>query len=235
MKRLLSTVIGIGFIVLGGLWLAMTLFMPMMGFEFWRWGAWRLWPLAVVALGAGIMLIPMLVRGRRGLATLFVLGTPILVTGSLLMVASFFNIWRIWSWLWPLEILGLAIGFVFAAIYARTIWLLIPAIIIGLNGVVFQFCAITGLWEAWAVLWTIEPLSVGLALTLVGVRKHLSGLFLSGLILCSLAGFGVMAMMAIFPWGLGNLIGSAILILIGGALLFWGLFRRRSPVSEAAA
>ena len=138
-------------------------------------------------------------------------------------------------WLWPMEILGLTAGFVSAAIYARTIWLMIPAIIIGMNGLVFQFCAITGLWEAWAILWTIEPLSVGLALTLVGARKHLSGLFLAGLILCSLAAFGIMGMLVIFPWGLGNLIGPATLVSIGGALLFWGLFRRRSPTPEATA
>ncbi|NIV37763.1 MAG: hypothetical protein GWN58_52620, partial [Anaerolineae bacterium] len=65
------------------------------------------------------------------------------------LLASVFNVWSVWAWLWPMELISLAMGFLFAAIYMRLIWLIIPATIIGLNGMVFQFCAITGLWHWW--------------------------------------------------------------------------------------
>jgi hypothetical protein len=37
---------------------------------------------------------------------------------------------------------------------------------------VLQFCALTGLWNAWAVLWTVEPLSVGLSLLAVSAKTR---------------------------------------------------------------
>ncbi len=44
-----------------------------------------------------------------------------------------------------MELLALASGFLFAAIYMQSIWLVISAIIVGLNALAFQFSAITGL------------------------------------------------------------------------------------------
>ena len=103
---------------------------------------------------------------------------------------SILDAWGIWARLWPLEILALATGFLFAAIYRRVVWLLVPAIIIGLNAIVFQFCAATGLWGTWAFLWLIEPLSVGLALLVVGAATQRAGLSTAGLVLCYMAGVG---------------------------------------------
>ena len=111
---------------------------------------------------------------------------------------------------------------------------MIPATIVGLNGLLFQFCAITGLWDAWAVMWTIEPLSVGLPLLLIGARKRLPGLLSAGLVLCGVAGVGLAGMTAILSmnwilsgwWRMFKLVGSAILILVGALLLFWGLTHR---------
>jgi len=114
-----------------------------------------------------------------------------------------------------------------AAFYMRVIWLMIPAIIIGANGLVFQFCAITGRWEAWAFLWTIEPLSVGLSLLVIGAKKRLHRLMLAGLIICSVAGVGLAGMTAILSWWLIKILGPMILVFSGLALLIWGLVRPR--------
>lgn len=224
MDRRFSILIGLMLILMGSLVLVFTLALPFLGLIGWGWGAWRLWPLIVIGLGLLFVLAPLLAGGKRGLAALFIPGVVVLATGGILLFASVFNAWSGWEWLWPLEVLALAVGFLFAAIYARTIWLLIPAILIGVNGLVLQFCAITGLWGAWAVLWTVEPLSVGLALLVVGARKQLAGLFVAGLILCGLAGLALTGMAALIPqWWLINLVGPVVLVLAGILVLIWSV------------
>jgi len=187
---------------------------------------WRLWPILVVGVGLLFVAPPLLTRGKRGLGGLFIPGLPILATGAILFLASVFNAWSIWAWLWPMEVLSLAMGFLAAAIYMRVIWLVIPAIIIGLNGFVFQFCAITGLWEWWSVLWTMEPLAVGLALLVPGILENVSGLRLAGLILCGVAAAGFVLMITVLGgWWPVRLLGPGLLILIGLGVIGWGLVR----------
>ena len=186
----------------------------------------RMWPLMIVGIGLGFVVPPFLVRDKRGLGALLIPGFPILMTGTILLVASVFNAWGIWAWLWPMELLSLASGFLFAAIYMQVIWLVIPAIIIGLNALLFQFCALTGLWHWWSVLWVIEPLSVGLALLAVNVKVRSDALSLAGLILCGLAGLGFMLMITVLgAWWPVGLLGPALLLLSGFGLLVWGMAR----------
>jgi hypothetical protein len=227
MNKRFSILAGIVLILMGALALTFNLVAPTIGLDVWRWGTWRFWPLLVVGGGLLFVLPPFLVRGRRGLGGLFIPGVPILTTGGILLLASVFNTWGVWAYLWPLEILALALGFLFAAIYMRLVWLVIPAIVVGLNGLVLQFCALTGLWSAWAVLWTVEPLSVGLSLLVISVVKRSGGLFVAGLILCGLTGIGVLGMLTILSeWRLLGLLGPAILILAGFLLLIQGMIRR---------
>jgi hypothetical protein len=234
MEKRFSTTLGVSLILLGALALAFNLVIPSLGLNIFGWTVGRFWPLIIVAVGWLFILVPLLVRGWRGLGGLFIPGVPILVTGSMLLLASLFSLWSVWAWLWPLEVLGLALGFLFAAIYLQSIWLVVPAIIIGLNGLVLQFCAITGWWELWAVLWTVEPLAVGLALLVVSFRNHSGGLFTAGLILCGLAGAGFLMMTGIlaataWPWlWLVELAVPAMLILFGVLLLVWNLLLRPS-------
>jgi hypothetical protein len=236
MNRRFSILVGLILILIGGLALAFNVFAPSLPWRaaFWHWGAWRLWPLFVVGIGLLFVVSPFLVRGRRGLGGLFIPGVPILITGGILLYNSVLDAWAAWEWLWPLEVLALAMGFLFAAIYMRAIWLLLPAIVIGANGLAFQFCALTGRWELWTALWTVEPLSLGLSLLVVNIKKRSAGLLIAGLILCGVAAVGLMGMSALFPgWLVINLLGPAVLILIGLVVILGGLVRR-SPSQPLA-
>lgn len=235
MNNKFSVLVGVSLILMGLLALAFTLVTPLLGFDVWRWGPWRLWPLIVVCVGLLFVLPPLLVRGRRGLGGLFIPGVPILVTGGILLFCSVFDAWGAWAWLWPLEVLAVAVAFALAAITMRVIWLLIPAFIVGANGLLLQFCAVTGLWVVWAALWTIEPLSLGLSFLLIGAVKRIGGLLLAGAILCGLAGMGLVGMTAILSgWWLLNLLGPILLVLVGVAVLVWGLVHRPAlPASQA--
>ena len=118
----------------------------------------------------------------------------------------------------------------------RESWQLFPAIIIGLNGVVFQFCALTGWWGSWSVLWTVEPLAVGLAFLVLALKYRKPGLVIAGAILCGMAALGFMGMSALFAsrwWGFG-LLGPLFLVALGCYLLVWGL-TRRAPAAIPAA
>jgi hypothetical protein len=237
MNRRFSILVGVTLILIGGLALAFNLVLPMLGLDMWYWGAWRLWPLVVIGGGLFFVLPPFLVRGKRGLGGLFIPGLPILTTGCILLYNSVFDAWGAWEWLWPLEVLSLAAGFLFAAIYMRAIWLLLPAILIGANGLLFQYCALTDMWEAWAVLWTIEPLALGLSFLLITLKRRSAGLFIAGLILCGIAAVGLVGMTAVFPgWILINLLGPAILIFIGLLVVLWSVLRRSpSPATSEPA
>ncbi len=225
MNRRSFVLVGGSLVSLGILSLMFTLVSSLLGFNpFGIIG--RFWPLLIIGAGLLFAVPPFMVRGKRGLGALFIPGLPVLMTGTILLLASVFDAWSIWAWLWPLELLSLAMGFIAAALYMRIIWFAIPATIIGLNGLVFQFCAITGLWQWWSWLWIIEPLSIGLALLIVNVKAQKSGLTIAGLILCGLAVLGLALMMTVFSgWWLVSLVGSGALIFCGLALLGWGLVR----------
>jgi hypothetical protein len=219
--------LGAALVLLGVLSLTITGFTALLGISL---GGiiWRFWPLTVMAVGLGLIVTPLLARGKRGLGALFIPGFPILTTGTLLLLASVFGVWGMWGWLWPMIVTSLAMGFLFAAVYERIVWLAIPGIIIGLNGLTFQFCAITGLWHWWAVLWTIEPLAVGLALLVAGVKEQIPGLRLAGFVLCGLAVAGLMLMITVLgAWWPLRLLGSGLIVLTGVAVLGWALLRPR--------
>jgi len=236
MNKRVSTLIGLFLVLMGGLLLMSNVVLPLFGIRSWYWSVWRLWPTIVVSVGAFFMLIPLLWPHKRGLGAFFIVGAPVLATGGILLFASVFNVWRAWEWLWPVEVWSVALGFALAALYMRNVWLMIPAIIIGMNGLLFQFCALTGWWEVWAVLWTIEPLSVGLALLFVYFRKRRHGLMVAGMILCGIAAVGLMGMLGLGPgWWVLNMIGPALLVGIGILLLLSNARPRldlRESVSE---
>ncbi len=234
MNKQCTPFIGIALILLGTLALAANLAVPILGREMCRYLAMRFGPPVVVGLGLALMGFPLLARGR-GWGALFIAGMPVLTTGGILVFTNTFRLWGAWEWLWPLEVSSLALGFLFAAAWMRSIWLVIPAIIVGANAAVLQFCALTGLWGAWAVLWTVEPLAVGLALLVVGAARRVGGLVLAGTIHCGLAGAGLvlMSMVGCGGW-FTNLAGLVILIGVGGLLVARGAASRPLPPVSAA-
>jgi len=235
MDKRLSLLAGIALFLVGALALASNVAALLCDLT-----VWRLWPLAVVSLGLLLVASPLLARGRRGLGALFIPGMPILTTGGILLFTSIFGVWGAWSWLWPLEVLAAALGFLFAAIYMRARWLLIPAIVIGANGLLFQLCAITGWWSVWSVLWTIEPLSIGLALLVFGLSRRSTGLLVTGAALFGLGGVGLIGMTALVSlttvWSglwLFDVAGPLAIIAAGLLLVLLSLLHRSTPAGAA--
>jgi hypothetical protein len=215
MTKRASVLFGLLLIFLGVQTFFYRAFLPIFGVET---GNGRLWPLFVANVGILLVLIPFLAREHRGLGALFIPGVPIVVTSAILLFASITDWWGMWEYVWPLVVIGFALGFVAAAVWSRIIWFLIPATIIGINGIMFLFSSVTGLWEAWAGLWPVELLAIGLSLLLVNVWVRSRGLYTAGIVLSVLAGFGF-ALMALVLSGWVSIIAAMILVGTGVALL----------------
>jgi hypothetical protein len=233
MRRLFSIFAGLGLVGLGALALAGTWYFPTLEIRLGYLGAenlGQLWPIAIVGVGLALALVPAVVW-RRWAGMFFIPALPILTTGGILLVASLARWWHIWHWAWPLEVLSLAAGCLCATLYARLIWLAIPAIFIGLNGLVLQFCALTGVWGAWAVLWPVEFLAVGLTLLIVGFHARSGAVLVLGLMLCGLSGAAVGGMLTLVSGQahLASLVGASSLIFLGVVLLAWSLVSLRRP------
>jgi hypothetical protein len=199
--------------------------------------AWRLWPLTVVIVGITLCIPGFFGLMRRGFGSFFILGIPVLTTGGILMFASLFSRWEVWSLAWPLEVIGLALGFALAAIFMRVAGLAIPAVILGINGLMLAFCNLTGLWSAWAILWPIEPLAIGLGLLIVGVLNRSPGAKLAGLILTGIAGAGffIASFISVLNGTLLRFAAPGMLILTGLILVSAQWLKRVDSSSENAA
>jgi hypothetical protein len=186
----------------------------------------QMWPVIVIGIGLLFVMPPFFFPRTRGLAGLFIPGMPVLVTGVILFTASLLNNWRIWATAWPLEVLAVAVGFVLAAIFMRVIWLLIPAFIIGFVGAALQFCAITGWWTSWAVLWTVIPLGLGLAFIIIGLREQRNTLAVVGAGLCGFAGLAFAgASFFSLTWRFINLLAPLFVIGMGVLIVTLGFLK----------
>jgi hypothetical protein len=230
-NRTVSLVIGIILISIGALALLGSVILPAAG-----WGLGLIvrmgWPLIIVGAGLAFVLPALLAPMGSGLGGLFIPGVPVLATGAVLFFTSTFNQWGAWQYLWPVEVLAVGLAFLLAAWKLRVIWLVIPALIVGLNGVLLQFCAITNWWSVWAAMWTVEPLALGLAFLWIGLVRKMSILTVLGLAFCGFAGAAFLGMSFILVggWKLILVAWPALLILAGAGLLALGLVRRR-PVA----
>lgn len=223
----LSLIFGLALIVIGSLGL--------LGNALLRLEAWRLWPAIVIIAGLALTAPGFLGLARRGFGAFFIPGVPVLVIGGILMFASLFNQWNAWAVAWPLVVLGVALGFGMAAIFMRVPGLAFPAIIIGLNGLVLAFCNITGLWAAWALLWPIEPLAVGLSLFVFGFFERSRGAITAGVILSAIAGVGFFftSFFSMFNFSLLRFAAPAMLILTGVIVLAASFLRREQPAQSS--
>lgn len=227
-QRTLSLLSGLALIGFGILCLVGSFFSSWLGTPFFWWDFWRLWPLFPIGIGLLLALTPVVGFRTPGLGTLFIPGVPILTTGGILLLNSVFNWWEAWTWLWPLEVLSVAVGFLLAAIFTRVVWLGIPAILIGINGLALAFCNLTGLWEWWSVLWTIEPLALGLCFLLIATATRSTSLAIIGAAFCGLAAVAFLGMSTILAFGgwFFQIAGPAAIILLGIFILIVNLLPR---------
>ncbi len=240
MRRFSSIVIGLSLMGVGVLALSGTWILPPLEIHLGFGGTQNLgelWPMGVIGVGAALALVPVVVW-RRWAGMFFIPALPILTTGGILLLASVSRWWSVWHWAWPLEVLSLAAAFLFAALYARNIWLAIPAVWIGLNGLVLQFCALTGLWGAWAVLWPVEFLAIGLTLLMVSFHNRSGAVLVLGLMFCGLSAAVVGGMLALVSGQahVAGLLGAGSLIFLGLVLLVWSVLspRRAAGATPAA-
>jgi len=226
-ERSLSLIFGLALVAIGAV--------SLLGNTLLAMQAWRLWPLTVIIAGMALTVPGFFGLKKRGFGSFFIPGIPLLTTGGILLFSSLFSRWNVWALAWPLEVLGLAVGFALAAIFMRVAELAIPAMIIGLNGLVLAFCNLTGLWEAWAILWPIEPLSIGLGLLIVGVLNRSPGAKVAGLILTGIAGAGffIASFISMFNNTVLRFAGPGMLVLSGLILVSAQWLKR--PESEPAA
>lgn len=237
MNKLVSSLAGAGLILVGIAALAGNLVISFIDPGLRWWDAFRMWPMIVLGIGLVLGLVALGSIKQRGMGTLFIPAMPILTTGGILFIASLFNHWGVWALLWPLEVLSVAVGFLFAAVFARNVWLGIPAILIGMNGLVLAFCNTTGLWSAWSVLWTVEPLAIGLIQLLVAAKTRSRAVTILGLSFCGFAGVAFIGMTELLAFNglLFRVAGPALLIVLGGGLVLANWFKRPSMTNQPVA
>jgi hypothetical protein len=233
MSRIATLSIGASFVLFGSLilgWNALSTF-----FGLPAPALWRLWPLVPAGLGLSLILPPLQARREPGLGALFVVGLPLVAIGGIGLLGSAFGAGFAWSSFWPqiLIAFGLALGL--AARWLRAVWLILPALFFGLMGAALQFTALTGWWGAWAVLWAVVPLSLGLGLAGIGQVHGSTGLRVAGLFIGAFAVIMALGVGAIVSgqWGLINFAAALVLIIAGGALAGWGLLRARPAAASA--
>jgi hypothetical protein len=114
--------------------------------------------------------------------------------------------------------------------------LAIPASIVGVNGLVLAFCNLTGLWQSWALLWPIEPLSVGLGLLVLGLAKRSYGVNLAAVILCIIAGVGFFftSFFSMFNFSILRFAVPVMLVLTGLIIAAASFIKRNDPAPAPA-
>ena len=229
MNRSNSLIAGLVLIALGTLALVFSL----SGINLW-YASWRWWPTIVIGFGALLALLPIFIR-KRWMGLIYIVATPIIATGIMLLISMTSGSWFLWARWWPIEVLSTALGFAIAALYAREAWLAVPAIVLGVNGGIFLFNMLAGQWHLWKVLWILEPLSLGLALLFVGMVKHSSVTFGFGAALSVISALLAAMMTPIFrdTAQFAGSLGAVTLIVVGGAFLLWNV--RRTPKVTAIA
>jgi hypothetical protein len=98
------------------------------------------------------------------------------------------------------------------------------------------FCAVTGLWQSWAILWPIEFLAVGLGLLTLGLANHSAGVKTAASILFTIAGGGFL--ISTFVSTFNNTVlkfAVPIMLLVTGVLLTGTFLLNKSPEAPAIA
>ena len=196
---------------------------------------WRMWALLPLALGAIMMITPFIYRENRGLGGMFIPGAILTLNGLMLTASSLFDWWSLWSWAWPLQFLGLAVGFIMAGWRLRVPDLLIPASIFLTNWLLFQVSALTGWWHLWAYFWPLELAGIAAGLLLTGAIKNSRSMRRGGLVVAQVAAVSLFIMLLFGATAYLALSTGVLLTGTGLILLGWNLVGRgRLPAGLAA-
>jgi len=136
------------------------------------WG--RVWPFLILLVGAAFW-VPIFIwwDRREQIAGLAVPGTIIVMNGLILLFQSVTGRWSTWSYLWPLELIGIGAGLL--ALYVlgkRQRGLLRAASIVGGIGVVFFFIFATAFGRLFRFLGPVALIMIGLLAILRGVGQR---------------------------------------------------------------
>jgi hypothetical protein len=96
---------------------------------------------------------------------------------------------------------------------------------------------VTGLWQAWALLWPLEFLSVGIGLFILGFAIRSSGVKLAANILFAIAGGGFFITAFISSFNNIAVLKFAVpaMLLVTGLLLTGSFFLRQPKESTSAS
>ena len=170
----------------------------------------------------------------------FYIGTLVLLLGFLFLVmnigatafgnTSLLSISR----LWPLLVLWVGFSFYLPILIwwedrQKIYGLAMPGTIVLVNGLVLLYCSLTGHWNAWAYLWTLEPLSVALGLlAMYFLGPRAPGLLIAAMVIggTSLAVFAILV--SVMGGIAGGVIGALLLITLGIILVARAFVHRPS-------
>ncbi len=136
-----------------------------------------------------------------------------------------------WGQLWPGFILLAALAFYLPILVwwerrAELSGLAVPGTILLVNAAIFFYNAISGDWNAWAYLWALEPLAVGLGLFVTWlVGPHHNGLLAGAGVLTAIGLLLFAIFAAVFGGSLARIVAPAVLIVLGLIFLLRGLVR----------
>ena len=99
-RNITGAIIGIVLVLIG--------IFSLFGQHFAFWNIDYLWPLIVVAIGAGFMIAMLL--GDKSLGGLAVPGSILMTIGLILLVMNFTNTWEAWSYCWALIVSAVGVG-----------------------------------------------------------------------------------------------------------------------------
>ncbi len=141
--------------------------------------------------------------------------------------------WR----LWPLFVLFAGLAFWAPILLSwkerrRQAGLAMPGMILTVNGLILLYQSLTGDWDSWAYLWTMEPIAVALGLLTIYFLGHQDkGLLVAASIVGGIGLFFFVIFASAFGGWLRYLIPLA-LILIGLMFLLRGSQERAANVSD---
>ena len=112
-----------------------------------------------------------------------VFGALMILFGALALLAQVFRDALDWSMIWPFAVVAAGAAF-FVVMFAggrSSSAFAIPGSILGTIGLMLLYQNLTGHWESWSYGWAVIVMSVGIGITIMGLRGRNSSVRRAGL------------------------------------------------------